>query len=599
MRPGSYSLLLRTGQVSSFSWIFPRRLVVWRRLPLNTGSRFRNYCSSPGGVDLETEYNSTLSNIVQDHQQIFDKHFEISQQQQRQDNSQLAHDYDEIPQFPENIDIIDSEGDNNNGSILTKEYHSPELLDLTLDNETTHKVRQVLRAAAKSLNRSYQEVKQQRSNIPRSIDRTPVKIYNDFLRSLYNNHGLLDYRKLFKTYNALPYPPPFHIKTQHLEDLIGLLMNQRGEIIGSSAVHGGKESPKVFLSVLADLVDCGMPISAREYNSAMSIIGKSISTGDDIDKKWPLIEDRLAQLKKSDNDGRIRDVSTLNILISIALKIDRKDLLNQLVQEFDYNKIKPDRYTMLVYMVYQGRSKDPDGVRKTYQQIKDSGYVIDISLLNLMMKCLLESGDQFSAEEMFTALSRQQEQFIAPRPSSKLTKQIHLMDYLIDITKMYTSHNNNYNDNGKAMMNHRYEVPLIPDYDTYNIFLTHYCIEQGDFEKAMKVVKQMVKSNLATKHTFYNLYKGFSVNQRSNNPWTIEQLKYVTEYVRYHQEQSEENLYTFVMAEMALKAFSSVTGLRNDPIITELNGMVKRRTRDGDSRQLSVHRILMKLSTSF
>lgn len=560
MRPGNLSLL-RTG------WIIGRRRPrrPYLRCWYSTTSIISDHRELSREIDLERSYDQALGQIVEDNQSFLRGYFSNNE-----GNSKLVSAKGEE-------DIEDND--------LLRHQFSADLLESSIDGKT-YEVEEIIRQASKALNRGYHDVKKRRLMIPRS--RSPLSQYNDFLRNLYYKNSVgrtLDYRKLFRAYNALPKPAPFHIEGAHLEDLISLLMDSDLE----GQIHGQRHASNVFMGVLSDVLECGMPISIREYNSAMYVIGKTMSTNEEVDKKWPLIEDRLTQLKSTSEHNRLRDVSTLNILMGIAVRTNSDELLNGLVQEFEHNHLKPDRFTMMVYLAYMANNHDPEGVRRTYQKIKDSGYIVDITMINMVLKCLLRAGDLDTAEGLFNALSRQTLRQ-KPHEISRLTKKVQLMDYLIDIITKRQPNNQPTND---------YSIPVIPDYYTYSMFLSHYCIERGDFNQSMNIIKLMVQHDLINKHAFYRLYRAFSTNQLKNShQWTLDRLNYVTEYLCYLQQQSSEDFCTIPMGQNAIRAYKRVSGIQHHAFLIQLESKLDR-SRSPDVRAITVHKILSSLLDTF
>lgn len=567
MRPSNLTLL-RTGRKIGRIWSRKSLGISWYST-ITTPGIIADHGGLSRDIDLEKSYDETLSRIVEDNQSFLHERFNTDDD----GNSKLV--------------SANGEEDIESNDLLQHQF-STDLLMFSVDGEN-HKVQKILRQASKALNRGYHDVKKRRLMIPRSLDRCSVSQYNEFLRNLYYKNSVgstLDYRKLFRAYNALPKPAPFHIEGTHLEDLISLLMDSDPE----GLIYGERHASNVFMGVLSDVLECGMPISIREYNSAMHVIGKTISTNEEVDKKWPLIEDRLIQLKTSNEHKKIRDVSTLNILMGIAVRTNSSQLLHGLVQEFEHNHLKPDRFTMMVYLAYMANNHDAEGVRQTYRKIKDSGYIIDITMMNMVLKCLLRSGDLDTAESFFNALSRQNLRQ-KPHEISRLTKKVQLMDYLIDIITKQSN-------NDKQAAN-QYHVPVVPDYYTYNMFLNHYCIERGNFNQSINIIKLMVQHNLISKHSFYRLYRAFPTNQLKNShQWTLERLNYVTEYLCYLQQQLNEDFYTIPMGQNAIRAYRRLTGRENHTFLDQLE-LTLDRSRAPEVRAITVHKILSTLLDTF
>ncbi|CAN6647113.1 hypothetical protein TRVA0_022S00870 [Trichomonascus vanleenenianus] len=517
-------------------------------------------------ISLEAAYDRTLEQIVADHQPLLREKF----------------------LDPENAD---------------QGYDSYELALSCRDcNEYINRL--IIKHAHRAFS-AHHDSRKLRKTIERE-DIGSIADYNQFLRSLYSRKGKeIDYRALFRAYQHLPYPPPRSIQPQHLEDLVSITSSGWQKSGFWSKRSNSSARGAFFLSLLNDLKECDFPISTRENNSAIHIIGESVAAKEE-DERWAAVDEKIADIKHCYPDGRLSDVSTLNILLALAFRHGEESLANRLSSDFAANGVLPDRFTMILYILWQGKQNNAEGVGQLSRDLERTGYVVDIAMMNVIMKALISCGEVNSAEKLLHSVVKSVEtedelQVSLPRngaENARLLNKLKLMDYIIRITRTESGE-----ESPKS-----YSVPVIPDRYTFSPFIKHYC-QVGDFPKLREALGLLGKLDaylLPKRDDFYKIFGAFKRYSRTGTQWNLDAFKSIIRYMMDCQriatvEHSafEYDYYTYAMAQMVLKAYRDLGGdkpIEHEAELADLARQSLERTKtNAATRKSIVHSILKGL----
>lgn len=411
-------------------------------------------------------------------------------------------------------------------SFATSSQDSESAIDL-LDSLTNdnYNVSNSIKRLGRLQNLHYQEVKAARSEFERY--KTPVSDYHSFLKSLYPTDGPIRHRKLYEGYQALPTPRPLHISYQHLEDFISAFMDTR------KPAHRA-----IYNTLIKDIVDCGMPVSVHEYNAATFMAVTSFYEDVRDNNSGSLLIEQIERLQNSIAQTNQRDSSTLNILYGFALKSGQEDIVSQTMHEFQTTNIRPDRLTMMIYLLNEGTKGDNNAVKRIYQEMCSNGYVIDISIINVLIKSMLLCGDFESAENTYLSVIQQEKPSVSSllrspltyiSPSSVFVKQAKLIDLTVRILK----------ETGISVEPKSLQIPIVPDEFTFGAMLSHYSLKDGNFTKSLKVFQTMRTFGIQPGHRqFSKLYDGFTINSRVKASWNRNSLNQVTSMICHQYEDS-------------------------------------------------------------
>ncbi|VVT58634.1 uncharacterized protein SAPINGB_P006307 [Magnusiomyces paraingens] len=477
--------------------------------------------------------------------------------------------------------------------------------------DDTYPVTASIKRLAKVLNDNYHRVTLQRRQVPRY--RPPLADYNWFLTQLYPKGGRIRISTLYDSYNALPSPKPLHILPQHLEDFLSALMGPSDETEASRAI---------FARVLDQVEQVGMPISQHELNAALGmaireyyqdmtftskmmkqstespnfvvklseglkqqqLVGdiKNEQTADDSSQNKvisPALESLLSLYKKIGMHKNNQDISTINILYRFALKTNDTELAAQASQPLRNGNIAPDRITFLIEIVEAGRRKSVNEVKQLYQEMCARNYVVDIVVMNVLLKALTNCNDRESAESVYSAILSQEPknlqvsrsashqvekvESVGPGVSSESHQmnQLRLIDFVLHLTS------------GKNSQAQRSQVQnamrFYPDKYTFGTMFGYYCLEAGDIQSAIRMLPTMHEHGESLTDLHYvMLYRGFARHAAESKQWSKSLLHDVTQQLlMQHQEQqrlksetgiSSPSLLTRKLCGNMLKAYDAV-----------------------------------------
>lgn len=393
-----------------------------------------------------------------------------------------------------------------------------ELLESILDED--YETNKLIRQLAKLQNRNYQEVKETRRQVERF--KSPVSDYQLLLKSLYPTSGSMNLTALYRGYQSLPVPRPLHLLPQHLEDLLSTYMDAKTP-----------ELRNIYTNLIQDIEDCGLPLSEFEHTTAALITIKSFlaetrNPSANTSSTMHKIERLCEQIKQIDN----RSISSTNLFYNFGLKSRQQNIVNDALKDFQNGRFKPNRVTMMISILNEGLNRNIDGIKSLYETLFHEGYLIDISIVNVVLKAFLLCQQVEPAEVLYQSIVSQSKLRIAPRPTpdfipanSVLLKKAILIDSVVQILK----------SNQVSVNASRLRVPLIPDEFTYLNMLMHYSRKGGDLNKCLSVIEDM--SRLGFEPTFcvyMKAYRGFHRNQKSTSSWNRNGLKVLTQILCDH-----------------------------------------------------------------
>lgn len=393
-----------------------------------------------------------------------------------------------------------------------------ELLESMLDDD--YEIKEVTRQLARLQNRNYQEIKEARRQVERF--KTPVSDYQLLLKSLYPTSGSINLAALYRGYQSLPTPRPLHLLPQHLEDLISTFMDGKTP-----------DSRNIFTNLIQDIEDCGLPVSEFEYTTSALITVKSFlaeirnptaNTSSTMHK----IEKLREQLEQVHN----KSISSTNLFYQFGLKSRQQEIVNESVKDFQNGKFRPNRVTMMISIMNEGSKRNIEGIKSLYETLFQEGYLIDISVVNVVLKAFILCQQAEQAEVLYQSIVTQSKLRIAPGstpdfiPSnSVLLKKAILIDNVVQILK----------DNQVPVNVAKLRVPLIPDEFTYLNMLTHYSRKGGDLNRCLSVLEDMNRLEFEPTFAIYmRAYSGFRRNQKSTSSWNRNGLKVLTQILCDH-----------------------------------------------------------------
>lgn len=452
-------------------------------------------------------------------------------------------------------------------------------------------VADAIRRLARAQNGDYHAVSARRRAFARF--RAPLGAYGAFLTQLYPAGGrAVRCGPLYESYCALPTPRPLHVGAEHLEDLVSALMGPREENDAARAVFG---------LVLGDVEQAGLPVSRHERNAALSMavreyyqdaaaytrqrakegiktdaetlkLSAALRRGPEEDSEVPPILDNLVRLYEKVEQEPGEDISTVNILYRFALATEDEELAGRAAARLRSGAVAADRITFLVELMRAGRRGRAGEVRQLYAELRARRLVVDVVVVNVLLKALLSCGDREGAERLFHAVLAQEAQkrevetqredvpeedrvaayeSIAPaiRGESRHMNQLRLLDLVEQIAAAHSDAPPT--TDGASVQG---AVRIVPDKYTFGTLFGYYCLEAGDAGAALELLPAMRAHGLALAEAHYvALFRGFA--RHRGNGWTRELLKQVTQEL---QQRADATLFTRRVCGSMLAAYAAV-----------------------------------------
>lgn len=573
---------------------------------LNTSSRYskgskwnrkRSLYTNPTGLQTLRSNNNNITSLkTRYYHSGSSNHTALLQQEYQKALAHLVeNNVEPIQTFLKTQTNSNSSSDPLFSKIETQEL---DMLQSLVDDSFT--VSQLIRHIASLLNKSYTATSLERSKI-RRYD-APLVEYNWFLTMLYPRNGRINYSKLYDAYNALPSPRPLCIAPKHLEDLLSALMSPTPSTNKTEATRA------IHANVLNDLEETGMPISQHEINSLLEMAlkgyqedvemvlkmkngtrtgknGNTNNSNNDVNipplsqtlfgsesvvvaggsgaafdnTKTSFSQPEIASTVSSSflpsleqvekvytriNANPDLEISTINILYRFALKSKDNLLATKTVESLQNGAASPDRITYIIEMMQAGASGDSARVKEIYREMVAKHFTIDITVMNVMIKALVQSGDVGSAEKLFDILLKQEDRRLEGLKTrlgkveseknhydstqtrslrtpfeNTLRKQLRIIDFVQHIVNSATSSkpSQSPHPNEATTLDIQKMIPLIPNSHTFGSLLSYYCLVSNNASKVSYLVAQMQKYNIQfTELHFRLLFRGFVGNSKAN-----------------------------------------------------------------------------------
>lgn len=390
-------------------------------------------------------------------------------------------------------------------------------------------------------NQCFREVQQSRKKVERQIE--PSKKYDAFLSELYANPDKHNHKDLWNAYSALPSPQPLYIEPVHFEKFLHVL---------STKSERNKVSVSSYINVLHDMSSCGLLVSAREEATAIALIGETINDQDL--GVWDLMEERYSRLvAEYGNSLTVNSediVSALNVMINVASRLRANEWLSKVEEEFKKYRLEPDRFTLLILMRHYSNIGDFEVFNRLLEKAREKNIILDISMINLSLNCLIKSGHIDYAEELlqtlvqYSLLPREDNSSIVMNLTRNFERsRLRLIDSLCNIVKSA----------GIDLAKYNYRLPLIANYYTFIPFANYYARE-GDFKRLSHIISTMYTFECSpSRHFFYKILKICE----TSSMWTLTDVSSMTNMICQLHFESNRYLLTTVMAKKVYDCFCS------------------------------------------
>lgn len=262
-----------------------------------------------------------------------------------------------------------------------------------------------------------------------------------------------------------------------------------------------------YFSVIADVKDMGIPLTAAEWNAAIAFASKYVAVVSEAEA-----EAALAQWREMECEAGVMATEvTFNILFDVASKAGNFALAEMIYREMSARGHRFNRYHYTSLIHFFGLKMDTSGMRAAYREMIRAGEVIDTVPLNAMLSGLLRSGEESAAERLYDRMKALSTASGAPEiPVRTRASSRAITTALLMFGKLRR----------RALRERNPAAPppsfqgvalLAPDLQTYRILVNHYGVAVGDLAKVAGYLDDMKLFRIPLHGAiFLALFKGFA-----------------------------------------------------------------------------------------
>ena len=315
--------------------------------------------------------------------------------------------------------------------------------------------------------------------------------------------------RIYDIYQRLPEPRMLYMHARFRHQLLRAL-GQPGERESRSMLR--------YFEVIADVKNTGIPLTAAEWNCAISFAGKYVGTVTETE-----VEAALKLWREMECDAGIKATNvTFNILFDMACKAGNFTLAEMIYREMEsrghyYNRY---HYTSLVH--FFGLKQETSGMRAAYKEMVDAGEMIDTVVLNAVIGGLLRSGEEGPAERLY---ERMKEASLGDDGGEGIIPaRTPVSDRAITRSLLMFAKIGRRNPASQPALQRM--TPLAPDLQTYRLLVNYYGVKRGDLGKAAAYIDEMKFFKIPLHHAiFLALFKGFATHGgHPRSPWPEHRL---------------------------------------------------------------------------
>lgn len=366
-----------------------------------------------------------------------------------------------------------------------------------------------------------------RMSIPRELSYNKT-LYAAFLRKLYPLEQHTVHKDLYAAYCALPSPQPLHIEPQHFEHLLC-------QFVDSGGFHRGINT-NYLANIMTDMFQCGMKASLREVNNYLYL--KNYNNNDAL----PLAErDYEYVLKVSEFH-----ISTANIFLKFAIQTRNVEFISRILNDIAERNLKFDRMTYQMLISYSCDIGDTERSNALFENYLDSGHVLDISIVNTIIKSLVSNGELSKANEIVEVLFKNAKQLGSRQDNSNATH-----------SRRQNVQELNFIDSLKLQKQDSLLFVPTPTFNSFSPLLYNYCsFRHFDALKIFKYLEEMNDLNIEIPNSMYiHIFKSFQEQDVKD----LDYLKFTLNFLI-----NEKNVkYNDELFESILESFLKHSGYRN------------------------------------
>ncbi|KAK3344861.1 hypothetical protein B0H65DRAFT_464743 [Neurospora tetraspora] len=301
----------------------------------------------------------------------------------------------------------------------------------------------------------------------------------------------IDLDTIYDLYQQLPEPRMPYIN--------GRLRHQLLKALGQPQRRNSKSMLRYF-AVIADVRNCSMPLTAGEWNCAISFASRYVGTVTETQAQSAM---RLWREMEVDAGIKATEV-TFNILFDVASKAGNFTLAEMIYKEMVSRGHYFNRYHHVSLIHFFGLKRETGGLRAAFREMVEAGEMIDTVVLNAVISGLLRSGEEAAAERIYARMVASIAKWSeAPFPTRSYASDRAITQALKMMARVAKK---------APELQHSFQemVPMHPNLRTYSILVKYYGVRCGDLSCVAKYIDEMKLFDIPVHGSIFKvLFKAF------------------------------------------------------------------------------------------
>lgn len=289
-----------------------------------------------------------------------------------------------------------------------------------------------------------------------------------------------------------------------------------------------------YLAVVEDMVTAGLHMSRSFWTSAIYFAGRG--TGSGKVKRRDLVRAIGLWQQMEHIAGIPADATVFEILFSVAVKAGQYTVASRLEEEMKSRGLEFGRFGIMTKIFHQGLRKDLHGISESFEKFVKSGEIVDTVVLNCLCASYLRAGETDLAEQLYSRMIKAQ---VASRKNQSRQENASARSNLSPVEPVLSSDFVIYRRDtmnlgrllkkSRSLQKHlpgyhraiQKSLPMTPDTRTFYIFLRHFAIQTGQFDRFMSVLHDMEDTfGVPPRHMIYMLlFEGFGIHGKRMKSW--------------------------------------------------------------------------------
>lgn len=318
----------------------------------------------------------------------------------------------------------------------------------------------------------------------------------------------IDLDTIYNLYQRLPEPRMPYIN--------GRLRHQLLKALGQPQRRNSKSMLRYF-AIIADVRNCSMPLTAGEWNCAISFASRYVGTVTETQAQSAM---RLWREMEVDAGIKATEV-TFNILFDVASKAGNFTLAEMIYQEMVSRGHYFNRYHHVSLIHFFGLKRETGGLRAAFREMVEAGEMIDTVVLNAIISGLLRSGEEAAAERIYTRMVASLEKWSnIPFPARSYASDraiTQALKMMARVAKKAPQLQAGFQD----------MVPMHPNLRTFSIMIKYYGIQCGDLSRVAKYIDDMKMFDIPVHGSIFKvLFKAFDRHGGyATSAWSAKRLE--------------------------------------------------------------------------